>query len=381
MKQENHPKEVRSNDKGANQDIDKDILGANSKSGEYLEGRNLRVSSVRSERSAAEKISGEELVHSNVFPGDYVCIGARSVKNNKIEFWADTNAIEDPIITIDGVVVAKSSKIPFLSEFPIQHDDNESCIGGEIFVTDNNTPPMIFSIKDMLDSLVDNPTKYFDDFNPSLYTVNLETPLNIPVFKSLKNVGGSNGLPVGSYIYSFRYVTADGDRTDWTPPTPPIPVVENLSTLEGTFPYVRTFGGPANVGNKTNYGVTIKFRVNNSSNFDFIEIRRQSYNLGVSNILTPNSTIIAKIDLSDGEISVKTFTDPIESNVDDAISEEDEVNKLAIVNRAKAIRYHDKRLVLMNVEYDSKDSDQITFKDINGGKRCSYCEKHRKGWV
>jgi len=366
MKQENHPKEVRSNEKGANQDIDKEILGSNSKSGEYLEGRNLRLSSFKSNRSSAEKIKGEEIVHQNTQVQGYKSICADSVNGRKIEFWVDRNGIEDPIIIIDGVIVAKSDKIPFLIDFPIQHDKNESCIGGEIFVTDNNTPPMIFNLKDMIDSLVNSPTKYFADFNPALYTVNLETPLNIPVFKELVVVGGSNGLPVGSYVYSLRYVTTDGDRTDWSPATPPIPVLENVSYASDIFPHVRTFGAPANTANKTNYGIKLKFRVTNNANFDFIEIRRQSYNLGVSNVITPDSTIIGKIDIVDGEISVKEFIDPVDSNVDDAITEEDEVNKLSVINKAKAIRYHDKRLVLMNVELDSRNLDDLVIEDING---------------
>jgi len=88
MKQENHPKEVRTNSKGANRDVDVEILGASSKSGQYLDSRNARVSSINSEREASEKIKGELLVHQNVSAGDYVCIGAESVNNKKVEFLA-----------------------------------------------------------------------------------------------------------------------------------------------------------------------------------------------------------------------------------------------------------------------------------------------------
>jgi len=364
MKQENHPKEVRSNDRGANQDVDKEILGASSKSGEYLDGRNLRVSSIKSERAAAEKIKGEQLVHSNVATGIYECIGATSVNNKKFEVWVEKTGAENPIITIDGVIVSMSDKLPFLVDFPLQIDKNESCIGGEVFITDNNTPPLIYNIQDMIDSLVTNPDKYFLNYNPSLYTVNLDNPLNIPVFDSLVDVGGSNGLPIGSYIYSLRYVTADGDRTNWTPATPPIPVVENLNLSGNVYPGSMTIGGDSNVLNGSNYGIKLRFRVNNSSNFDFLEIRRQSYNQELSNVITPDSFIVAKIDISDGEISVREFIDPVDSNVDDAITEEDEINDLAIINRAKAIRYHDKRLVLMNVGFESRNIDNITFEKI-----------------
>lgn len=366
MKQEGHPKEVRLNDKGANQDVDKAIVGADIKSGEYIEGRNLRVSSVKSKRLSAEKIFGEKLIHSNTLPGNYVSLVSESINNQKIEIWVDSNSNEPPVIIIDGVIVAKSSNIPFLVDFPIQHDINESCIGGEIFLTDNNTTPVIFSIKDMLDSLINNPTKYFQDFNINLYSVNLNIDLSIPIFKELVNVGGTSGLPIGSYSYSFRYVTISGDRTDWTPSTPLIPIVDNLSSDGSTFPWVRTFGGPPNPSVGTNFGIKIRFRVNNTSNFDFLEVRRQAWNSGVGGVLSPNSIIVAKIDLFDNEIGIKEFIDPADSNVSDAISEEDEVNKLSLIKRAKAIRYHDKRLVLMNVEFEDKNSDNITFDTING---------------
>jgi len=366
MKQEGHPKEVRLNDKGANQDIDLSILGANSKSGEYVEGKNLRVSSITSERLAAEKIKGEEIVHSTDSPGDYFSLVSESVSGRKIEFWVDINKTEDPIIMIDGVIVAKSPDLPFLIDFPIQHDINESCVGGEIFVTDNNSPPMIFSLQDLLDSLINNPNKYFTNFNINLYSVNLNIDLSVAVFKELVGLGGNNGLPVGSYSYSFRYVTDEGDRTDWTPSTPLIPVLENISAASNTFPHVRTFGAAPNVANNTSLGIKIKFRVNNASNFDFIEIRRQAWNLGIGGTGTPDSFIVAKIDISEGEISVREFIDPANSNVDDAITEEDEINKLALIKRAKAIRYHDKRLVLMNVEFEENTSDDLTFDTING---------------
>ncbi len=367
MNQENHPKEVRANNKGANRDIDKELLGANSKSGEYLDGRNLRVSSSKSERDAAEKINGEQIVHSNTFFGstDYSSIKSESVNNKKIEFWVDRNSILDPIITIDGIIVAKSDKIPFLIDFPLQSDKNESCVGGEIFVTDFNSPPMTFNIQDMIDSLISSPTKYFSDFNPSIYTVNLEAPLNIPIFKELVDIGGGGGLPTGSYMYDIRYVTVDGDRSDFSPSTPPIPVVQNLSDEGKIHPWVRTFGGVSNINSNTNYGIKLKFRVNNTSNFDSIEIRRREYNLGVSNVVTPVERIVARIQLSDGEISIKEFVDPVDSNLDDILTEEDAVNKLSLIDKAKSVRYHDKRLVFMNVEFDSINTDGVTFKDVN----------------
>ncbi len=75
----------------------------------------------------------------------------------------------------------------------------------------------------MIDSVVGDPAKYFADFNLSLYQINLQRALDIPAFVELEDVGAGGGLPVGTNEYSMRYASEDGDRTNWSESTPPIP--------------------------------------------------------------------------------------------------------------------------------------------------------------
>jgi hypothetical protein len=367
MKQEHHEKDVKNNGTGAVYDINKELSSIEN-NGTYLDAHNFRISSSKGDKRAAEKIGGEEIIFPHVTSEEnYECIGSIAVNGNIVEFWVSKDGSDFPLIKINGVVCGKSEKMPWLVEYPLQLDKNENCEGGEIFLTDNNTPPMILNVGDMIDSLTADPDKYFDGFNPKLYTVNLEAPLDIPVFKELVFLGGGGGLPVGSYQYSMRYVNKEGDRTNWGPLTNPIPVIQRFSEGSEAYPYANTYGGPSNKALSTSYGVKLKFRVTNLSNFDFIEIRRVSYNTAAGLDFVPGGEIIAQIEIENGETSVREFIDPVQSNIQEALTEQEETSQNTFIKRAKAIRYHDKRLTLMNVELE-KQVAECTFKAINGKK-------------
>jgi hypothetical protein len=354
---EGHPKDIKSNWKGINHNTEREISGAGD-TGEYLDGKNGRITSTR-------KIRGEEELYSNYVSGAWYCLGSIDVKNQLLEIWVDESSIDDPKITIDGVIVAESPDLPFLVDFPVQMDKNDNCLGGEVFITDNNTPPLIFDVKDMVDSLVDNPAKYFLDFNLSLYSINIDSPLDIPIFKELINVGAGGGLPVGQYQYAIRYVNDNGDRTNFGPLTPPIPVLRLRSNASTQYPGVATFGDKPDLSNVSIYGIKLRFRITNMFDYDYAEIKRISYNTGSGIDAVPAAEIIAKLDISPGEISVRDFIDPTESNVTDTLADDEELNDLTSIQKAKAIRYHDKRLVLMNIEKASRNSDDIVFEELN----------------
>lgn len=364
---EGHPKDIKSNWKGINHNTEREISGAGD-TGEYLDGKNGRITSKRGNNMSFEKIRGEEELYSNYVSGAWYCLGSISVKNQLFEIWVDETSVDDPIITVDGVKVAESPDLPFLINFPVQMDKNDNCLGGEVFITDNNTPPIIFDVKDMVDSLVTDPSKYFQDFDLSLYSINLSAPLDIPIFKELVNVGSGGGLPVGQYQYAVRYVNEDGDRTNFGPLTPPIPVVRALSTASIRYPSIKTYGDASNVSSQTSYGIKLRFRVTNIFNYDFVEIKRLAYNTNSGVDSVPPGQIVAKLDISPGEISVRDFIDPSDSNVTDTLADDEELNDLSSIAKAKAIRYHDKRLVLMNIERASKDTDDIVLEELNGEK-------------
>ena len=368
MKQEHHPSQSQNFNNGAEKDIDKELLGQQN-NGKYIDARNMRTGSRKGNAGSLEAINGEELTYDDLgLSPDYQCIGSSYTAGYKIEFWASTVVSEDSIIRIDGDIMAESDGLGFDVNYPLQTDDNEQCEGGEVFVTDNNQPPMIFNIGDIIDNFNLGTEKYFSEYNPDLYRVNLQAPLDVPVLDPetpYVNVGGGGGLPAGMYIYSIRYVDADGNRTNLGPKTPPIPVLRSVSSNSTQFPYVQSFGDVPDISAVTSYGLQLKFRVTNINNYDSIEIVRESYNIGAGIDYVPEQRLVGRFTITPGEVSVRTFLDPRDSNEDEVIEAGAQEEIISYIEKAKAIRYHDKRLVLMNIETGSRETD-LQFPQING---------------
>lgn len=365
MNQEHEPKGVRLNNLGANTTDDKIYVGAGDK-GFYVDSHNGSVRSLDGNEGDWNKMKGEVLDSDLPDAGSWVCIGSIDVNKKKFAVWVHDTAAAAPIITIDGVKVAQSAGLPFLKAFPLQLDKNEGCEDeGEVFLTDNNTTPLIFNIKDMLDNVLG--TKYFAGFNYEQYTVNLSKPLDIPVFIELVNVGGSGGLPVGQYQYAFAYVTASGDRTSFSEKTPPIPVVRAFSEGTRSYPYARTFGSNPDPNSKTSYGPRIRFRITNTLNYDSIEVIRFDYNLGAGLDFTPTAKVVGRVDISNGQIDVVDFVDPVDSDRSIVLSIDEELSQSYLIETAKGIRYYGKRLTLANVKLVEK-IDTSTFIEIEDQK-------------
>lgn len=367
MSEESHPYHLSSFSSGANTSDDKEIVGAKEGSGEYIIGRNHRPSSSEGNEGSSEKIKGEELFYQRNVVGNYKCIGAITCNGDILEVWASPNSGFDTFIRVNGVVVLKSPDFLYTVDHPLQMDRNQNEPGGEVFMTDNNIPPFIFNIKDLVDSLTTAPNKYFSGFDPKLYSINLFTPLDIPVFVDIVNVGGGGGLPVGTYTYQLRYSNKEGDRTNISHRTPQIPIVQNLSSESSIFPGSKTYGDDSNPDVNTRYGIKLRFRVNNFQGYDFIELIRTSYNSNGGISFVPAPKVIAKIDIFNGEVSVKEFIDPSESNTNLVLSDEDITREITYINAAKSIRYFDRRTILMNLTLSSKQSS-LEFKELNGKK-------------
>ena len=362
----NHPWHSVANNVGADQDTDPEILFAKEGSGIYLDSHNGRPISVDGSSSAHEKIKGEQKIYPNTTSlSGYTCIGSESVNGNVVEFWAKNGSAG--ICRVNGVIVINSVNFLINPDFPLQISKNENALSGEIFITDNNIAPFMFDVKDMVDSLTSNPTKYFAAFDPTLYQVNLQSPLDRMAFIELVNVGGG-GLPVGQYQYQMRYVTEEGDRTNWSPVTPLIPVMEALSTDSHQYPWSKTYGGPPNPSSVTAFAPRLEFRVTNLYNYNYIEIKRISYNAGAGINFAPIGKKVAKISISPQEISVREYIDPSESNEDIVLSENDETEILVEVEKAKGIRYYNRRLELMNFHVASRDANP-TFLEFASGEQ------------
>ncbi len=350
---------------------DTNIEMGTAQDGRYYDAQNMRPTSVGGDANAMEEIGGEVVVydvssdsHIASYTG-YESIGAVRVNNKSVVFYA--SRVGDPsFIQIDGDIVCLSEDLPLNIDNPLQIDKNESCRGGEVFVTDNNTTPLYFDLQDMIDNLATD--KYFDDFNILLYTIQNDNVLNIPVFRELETVGLTLGQPVGMYCYSIRYVDSDGNRTSFSKNTPLIPVPLNKDTDSVFYRNTDSYGDVA--GGTSPYAPKIKFRVVNVLNYEYIEIKRTYFNSNQPLGSTPTIEVYQlPTKLTEGEINVWEFIDKSDLTWA-ALTQAEEVEYMSAIDTAKTLRYYDGRLVLMNVKYQSRDIEgDIDYLEIGSGER------------
>jgi hypothetical protein len=360
-----HPIHTNTFSSGAIYDRSIELTFAENK-GFYIDSHNADPTSRDGHFGNLSKIKGEVILYPNTNNSvGYKCIGSKAVNQYKVEFWAPTNISFPAIVRINGVIVLQSTDYVLRQTHPLQIDRNRSGNFAEIVVNDRKMPPSLFNLKDMVDSLVSDPNKYFSAFDPLLYEINLQSPLDTLVFDELINVGGGGGLPPGSYQYSLRYSSREGDRTRWSQPTPMIGIMQALSSESEHYPWVKTYGGPPNPSSLTAFAPKLRFRVTNLYNYDYIEIKRIEYNKGAGIQYTSNGVIVARIDVGPGEISVREYIDPQQSNENIVLSADDESREVAYVEACQTVRYYDRRLVLMGVTLASKES-ALTFEEVNG---------------
>ena len=389
MKQQHHPQDIKTYQKGINSDANKEILG-NSEEGEHVDALNMRSISMDGDNYAKKKIKGEESLYplidnrclgdGSMTFDDYECMMSQEVNGHIVEIWASANKEELPFMRIDGQIVLYSGDFPIDIEYPLQYDKNESCIGGEIYVTNNNTTPMVFSIKDLMENsgMIDGfecTEKYFESFNIDAYVITPSATLHKPAFikqdvsyAGYDYVVGTSGLCVGSYSYSYRMVDAQGERTNFSPITELIPVVrKNSSATLYSYPHQQTFSSNPDISSSTIYGNHIRLRYENYVEFVSIELRRDSWYAGDPLTNPPVSEIIATIPIINGMNVINVF-DRAEANFIGAtiLTLDEQSTDISPIRRAKSIRYFNQKLYLMNIGYYQKDiSNEITFVDEN----------------
>jgi hypothetical protein len=391
MRQQHHPQDIKTYQKGINSDSNKEILG-NSEEGEHVDALNMRSIPMDGDNYAKKKIKGEESLFplidnrcnapdpSTLTFAGYECMMAQEVNGRIVEIWASSIVGEFPFMRIDGQIVLYSDDFPIDIFHPLQYDKNESCVGGEIYVTNNNTPPMVFSIIDLMENsaMIDGfecTEKYFSEFDVTAYTINPSAILHKPAFikQDISSAGydfviGTAGLCVGSYSYSYRMVDSQGERTAFSPITELIPVVrKNSSATLNSYPHQQTFSSEPDITSSTIYGNHVRLRYENSADFVSIEIRRDSWYAGDPLTNPPISEIIGTIPINAG-MNVLNIFDRAEANFIGAaiLTLDEQSSTMSTVRRAKSIRYFNQKLYLMNIGYQSKDiSGTVTFVDEN----------------
>lgn len=391
MKQQHHDIDLKTYEKGISSDTNKEILG--SREGEHVDALNMRSVSMDGDNFAKKKIKGEAILYENIdnrcfleVPGtlstNYECMMSQEINGHIVEIWASTNPqSEHPFIRVNGKIVLMSEDFPIDLEHPLQYDKNESCVGGEFYITNNNTSPMVFSLKDLMENggMIDEypnalcTQKYFSQFNLEEYVIDISSPLYKPMFINQDSsttaytytaILGSLGLPVGSYSYSYRYVTQEGDRGRWSPVTELIPVTRSLGSADAYYPNRRTYSDYPNVASPSGIGNHIRIRIENYSNFDFIEIRRDCWYTGELIGLPSVSELVGFVDIQAGLSVIDILDRAAAEEVEEILTFEDTQVEMTGIERAKSIRYFNERLYLMNIGYASRDIDaEVEFVD------------------
>jgi hypothetical protein len=369
MKQQHHPWDDKSLEKGANTDIEPEHVARTP--GTYIDAQNFRLSSNSGADGALLKIGGEIIVWQIADAGQagYVCIGTVRVKDTVVSFWAHPqNTVYPPLVTIDGVPMVKSFDLPYTSTTFLQLAKSEDCDYGLVFDARSLSIPLVFDIEAIVTAFNGGLQTYFADLDITQLQVNLAVPVNSPRYYGLEDLGPGGGMFPGNYWYAIRYANQDGDTTAVGPEVGPvyIPIFTNGPSAP-SFPSAGLQGSSlTDVGVKTRYGAILKFRVNNKANFDRIQLIRIEYNLGGGIDAVPKTVIAKEWLIAPGQISVISYTDNGDGT---EIIPADEVNEQRFyITRANSVRYINYRVVYGGVQLASRNIDDLVFREVGGEK-------------
>lgn len=352
---------------GANSDVRPEML----KDGLYTDALNMRPVGVDGNTGALEAIAGEQLLYGTNDPNaaSYICIGQGYTSGHEWEFWASTDFDPDtligppPLLKIDGDVVAQSPNIPYVYDKPLQVAPVERCREGLLFPADHYSDPLIWDIGAVLQAFADGSDLYFGGYTTDVNSVALNAPPSWPLLdkaQPLVDLGSGIGLPVGQYAYSLRYVDPNGNRTNWSPETPLIPVPAKYTPDDqlppSNYPGGRTFGGVAGTLTPTPYGISLRFRVDNQNGYASVEIKRRRYNDG-GGLLGPGiQEIVYRVSITAGIVDTMTFVDPEDSNLEppEVVAEDASVEQYVTVRKPKSVDYSDGRVKYFNFMLDKK---------------------------
>lgn len=336
--------------------------------GTYYDAQNLVVRTTDGQDHVLSDTRGEVLKFGS-YDAQMDNIGSFNVGGHLIEcfcYEAGTSASHPAQIRIDGLVMVESDQLNWDTNHPLQGDTNERCEGGELFLTDNLNPILIFGVQNIIDCYystdpVENQT-YFSGFNILLYQAILQTAPHHPIFVDLYS-STANGLYPGKYTYSIRYADETGNKTSWSVQTPYIPVPAGYSANSAQHPGVKTYGGSVGL-TPTNWGITIKFRVDNVAGYEYIEVRRiaqwegQGYQYvpaAYSLKLVPGASYSDINDIQVEKYQIVTFNDTGDISDWAEMTDEEDTEEISGFFTCKTLRYYNNRLVPMNITTGSKD--------------------------
>lgn len=368
--------------KGARPDVDKELLSPD----HYLDARHMRINSVEGAGGALESMGGEQVLW-NVPAGEelvaagYECVGSAEASGDETAFWCHENGVVDPdgfppIITVNGVVMAKSPRIPYRFDRKMQLGEVSRCAygSGVLFPADAASPAMFWDIKDMRSSLAAGSQKYFTAFDPLSVSVLPAGPRDWFEFEGFQQTG--IGLPVGTYVYWPRFVTPQGDRTNPGPPSamvrvpsviPPMYDVAGPGSqfLDGQYPGGQSVGAPANQDAPTQWAPRLRILVDNPLGFTELEIVRQRFNNNEGINGAGIVEVIARIPIGSLLFGYVPFTDPVDSNFYELIPPDVAAQQNLSFTAPTTVEHTDNRLIYGGVTFEQR-APVIQWRQVNG---------------
>lgn len=358
--------------KGANTDV----RGELQQNVSYYDALNMRGNSIDGNVGGMESVGGEEVrsrpsFDEQLIADSYTCIGACNVTGAEVSFWASINGLTDPdtfpvIIKINGVSMVVSGQIPYRYDRPLQFGDVSKCLNGMIFPTDGNSDPLLWDIPAIISAYEQGLNTYTTGLDLDSVTVGLAVPLEWPEHVGNPNVG--LGLPIGQYQYKLRYVTPNGDRSNFGPVTPLISIPRTqapIYTFSGQYPGGQTQGGPADTLVTSPYGIALRFQVDNYMDYASIEVVRTRFN-DAQGLNGPGITeVIATIALQPGQFGLLDFVDPVDANLTEVIPVDEAEQEQVNITAPKTVEYTDNRVVYGNFKLKDRIA-QLIFRMVDG---------------
>ena len=384
--------------KGANRDVRPELLP----DGYYTDAQNMRPTSVDGNAGAVEALRGETQLSRAFMPDGspipgadtYTLIGSAYTNGYAVEFWASNDGSLYPsLIRINGQVMAYSFGIPYRYDRPLQIAVVEQCRSGILYPADHLNPPLFWDIQAIVNAfnaVPPNNQAFFTGFNINTVLVGLNAPPSYPKLnrqQPLIDLGGPVGLPVGQYAYSIRWVTANGDRTNWGPESPLISVPSQwtpsgqfpsppaFGQFGSVYPGMRTYGGDPSLLVPTNYAINLRIRIDNRNGYSSIEIKRRRYNDGQGLTGPGIEEVVGRINIQPGQTNIITFVDnPDAFDTPEIISDAEAQQQIVNIKEPKAVDYADGRLKYGNFQLENPKLD-LTFNETDGRKLTSITKK------
>lgn len=251
------------------------------------------------------------------------------------------------VYSAEGVitVVAANEQLGFLKGYKI---DMATDGKNEVYICGPNTPNLFLSLSDMTYKV--GTEDYFTKFDLNEHIPRVGAAMGVPIYVKHENVGSALGLKAGSYTYFIRLVDAEGNRTPWSQSTPLIPVAYQVNN--------RTVGAGANAS--TGFGLRIRFRVDGSAGFSYVEVGRMAYNTGQPIGFLPNMEVTKVVTDAYGNNVVLNSGAQVIDIVDTGLNQyttvtDDESPTPSQVDHSNNVAYYDGRIIYSGIKYKRLD--------------------------